>query len=59
MHTLFGITLVLYLLKLSAGKGLCELQLLDIFCGIAAGFAYRQMIVFACKMPGVSHTYDN
>ena len=32
---------------------LCKLQLLDIFCGIAAGFAYRQMIVFACKMPGV------
>ena len=24
MHTLFGITLVLYLLKLSAGKGFCN-----------------------------------
>ena len=27
MHTLFGITLVLYLLKLSAGKGLMTLYL--------------------------------
>ena len=28
MHTLFGITLVLYLLKLSAGKGFCRLALI-------------------------------
>ena len=27
----------------------CKLQLLDIFCGITAGFAYRRISVFASK----------
>ena len=45
MHTLFGITLVLYLLKLSAGKGFC----LIVFSKYRLSYERRGDISFIAK----------